>query len=116
MMERLRNAARRALEVLRVIPRSKLAAVIRSRHPGLDGLPEAQLVVVRGSSDKWAVFRCPGGCGEKLQLSLVAGRRPRWSVKVDRLGRPTITPSVRVTSGCLCHFHVRQGQVEWCSD
>ena len=117
VMERLRAAARCVLEAFRVIPRSELAAVIRGRHPGIGELPEGLLVVVRGSGDKWAVFRCPGECGEKLQLSLVPRRRPRWSVgQIDQLDRPTISPSVRVTSGCRCHFHVRQGQVDWCAD
>ncbi len=117
-MDRLRHLIRRTLEVCRLTPNAEFLAVVRDRHPAGDDLPEGQLVVVRGMGtvDKWAVFRCPGGCGEKLQLSLLPQRRPRWSVQVDWLGRPMITPSIRVTSSCRCHFHLRNGRVEWCPD
>ena len=47
------------------------------------------------------------------KLSLSEKRRPRWSVTVDALGRPTVTPSVHVLNGCRCHFWIRRGAIDW---
>ncbi|WP_445083217.1 DUF6527 family protein [Candidatus Nitrotoga sp. HW29] len=75
------------------------------------------LVVVKDEKhEKWACLRCPGGCGEKIQLSLSSQRRPRWSVVQDRFERPTITSSIRMTNKCACHFWIREGEVKWCTD
>jgi len=65
---------------------------------------------------KWACLRCPGGCGEILLLSLNPTGRPRWTAAIDWLGRPTVQPSVKQLDGCRCHFWIRCGMVEWCSD
>ncbi|WP_246628708.1 DUF6527 family protein [Methylomagnum ishizawai] len=87
------------------------------RHPKPDELPPGLLVVVKdGGYLKWACFRCPGGCGEKLQLSLNPSRRPRWTVGLDWLRRPTLTPSVHQFNACRCHFVLKNGIVNWCRD
>lgn len=85
--------------------------------PAREALHAHELVVV-GPADhpKWLTFPCPCGCGEPLLLSLNPSRRPRWSVTADARGRPSVWPSVRRTDGCLSHFWIRAGQVEWCAD
>ena len=101
---------------LRFILRSPLAGAVVGRHPALEELSESRVLIVRnGDFDKWACFRCPGGCGEKIMLSL-SGSRPRWSARLDWIDRPTLYPSVRQLNNCRCHFWVRKGRVEWCSD
>ncbi|WP_369412160.1 DUF6527 family protein [Acuticoccus yangtzensis] len=108
---------RRVLEVFRLIPRSDLSCRIASRHPSPEQVVDAEVVlVVRDPSDKWACFPCPCGCGETTKLSLNPTRKPGWQIRIDRLNRPTISPSVRQTSGCLSHYWVRGGRVEWCHD
>lgn len=88
-----------------------------STHPNVNELSESDLVIVgAGPHLKWACFRCPCGCGEKIALSLAPERRPRWSVLADRLSRPTVDPSVRQTANCHSHFWIKKGQVEWCQD
>lgn len=87
------------------------------RHPSPEELVQGVFVVVKDAQhDKWACFRCPGGCGQKVQLSLSNQRSPRWRVKLDYLDRPTVSPSVRMTNHCGCHFWIRDGLVEWCPD
>jgi len=104
-------------EQSRLIRRTDLVGRVSAQHPAPDRLPAGSLVVVRdGALDKWACFRCPGGCGEKIQLSLNQTRPPRWSVRLDWLQRPTIEPSIRQLNACRCHFWVRDGQVAWCAD
>ena len=110
------SALRALLSWLRLIPRPHLVGTVVEHHPTPEELPESRVLVVRdGNFDKWACFRCPGGCGEKIMLSL-SSRRPRWSVRLDWLDRPTIHPSIRQMNSCQCHFWVSKGLVEWCLD
>lgn len=115
-MVMMRNILRRVFEALRFVPRSDLSCRIASCHPNDDQLIFGEVVVVRDPKNKWACFPCPCGCGKITKLSLNQARRPRWKVRVDRLNRPTISPSVRQTAGCLSHYWVRDGRVEWCRD
>lgn len=116
-MGRLRGLCRVVLEQIRWLPRSHLIASVQEAHPEPERLTAGRLVIVRsGSLDKWGCFRCPGGCGEKLQLSLSQQRRPRWSIAVDWFGRPSVSPSIRQTNACRCHFWIKKGRVEWCRD
>ena len=114
---RLGSLIRVCLESAGLIRRSALTGLVRAEHPGMDELADGRLCVVRdGGIEKWACFRCPGGCGHKIQLSLNPNRRPRWIVRLDWLDRPTLSPSVHQTNECRCHFWVRRGHVEWCRD
>lgn len=100
-----------------LISRPTLVGEVVKRHPSPEELPEKRVLIVRdGALDKWACLRCPGGCGEKIMLSLSNNRRPRWSAQLDWLQRPTLHPSVRQLNRCRCHFWVRRGLVFWCAD
>ncbi|WBH17724.1 DUF6527 family protein [Sphingomonas radiodurans] len=78
-------------------------------------LPSRDLVVVRDDGEDWSVgMRCPCGCGDTIELVLVAEAKPRWSLAFDRHGRPSLSPSVWRRAGCRSHFWVRGGRVEWC--
>lgn len=112
----LRDFVRRGMELFHLIPRTEVLAVVWLGHPATTDLRPDELVIVRGEIDKWALMRCPCGCGERLLLSLACEKRPRWRVEVDRLGRPTVAPSIRMRDGCQAHFHLRSGRVEWCSE
>lgn len=61
-----------------------------------------------------AAMRCPCRCGEAIHLSLVPEDEPNWRLRVDRQGRPTLSPSVWRTRGCRSHFFLRGGHVLWC--
>jgi hypothetical protein len=112
-----RDLLRQLLVNIGIIRRPDLVGRVMDRHPTPDELPPGVLVVVKdGEHLKWACFRCPGGCGEKLQLSLNPRRRPRWTVGLDWLRRPNVTPSVHQLNTCRCHFWIKRGGVEWCAD
>ena len=88
-----------------------------SEHPALDDMKSGTVYVVCGPGyQKWALFRCPGCENNIVQLSLMPGRRPRWIVTTDIIGRPTISPSVRQLDKPFAHFWVKNGAVEWCTD
>jgi hypothetical protein len=88
-----------------------------NEHPDTPTIDGRHIYVVgaKGHS-KWAYFRCPADRSEIVQLSLQPQRRPRWTVAVDFLGRPTITPSVRQLDGSYAHFWIKKGAVIWCAD
>lgn len=84
------------------------------QHPTVTELADDDLVVVRsGAFVKWACFKCPCGCNQKIALSLNKERRPSWTVVVDWLQRPTVSPSVHQLAGCLSHFWIKRGGIEW---
>ena len=111
------NILRRFLAAVGLIQRPDLVSKVMGRHPSPTDLPSGTLIVVKdGELEKWACLRCPGGCGEKLMLSLNAARRPRWTVTSDWLRRPSITPSINQLNACRCHFWITSGVVHWCED
>jgi hypothetical protein len=112
-----RDVLRGLLVRVGLVQRPELVTRVMDRHPMPEELPPGHMVVVEdGGRQKWACFRCPGGCGEKLQLSLNPTRRPRWAVSFDWLRRPSLNPSVHQQNACRCHFWLKQGGIEWCAD
>lgn len=62
---------------------------------------------------KWAYMRCPCGCNDSIMLSLDKNNFPSWSVKQDKLGRATISPSINKMDGCRSHFLIKKGKLIW---
>lgn len=111
----LRSIVRYILVSLRLIQKPDFVSRTVSSHPTPEEIASGEIVIVGDETyRKWACFRCPGGCGEVILLSLNTSRRPSWKVILDWLKRPTLDPSVRQLNECKCHFWVRKGRVEWC--
>lgn len=107
----------RVLIFFRLASRPDFVVRIVNRHPVPEELHDGELITVQdGGRRKWACLRCPGGCGEKLQLALSSREGPRWIVRLDWLRRPSVTPSVRQINDCRCHFWIIGGRVHWCAD
>lgn len=86
-------------------------------HPSTHFIERNVVYVVKsGRALKWAYFRCPCDRHDVIRLGLMKSQQPHWEVSVDRLGKPTVTPSVRQVEGCYSHFWIRSGRVAWCSD
>ena len=80
-----------------------------------ESLPERDLVLARDQGEDWCVgMKCPCGCGDAIELLLIREAKPRWDLTIDRLGRPSLFPSVWRRHGCHSHFWLRKGKVEWC--
>lgn len=80
----------------------------------LSKLPSRNLVLLREGGEAWSVLmRCPCGCGKPVELPLINEARPRWSLRVDKEGLPTLTPSIWRQEGCRAHYFVRSGKVVW---
>ena len=88
-----------------------------SSLPDKSAIADGSLTLVEnGSIKKWACLKCPGGCGEVINLSLNPDRRPRWTVCEDIWSRPSVYPSVHQQSHCGCHFWIKKGRIRWCND
>jgi hypothetical protein len=61
---------------------------------------------------KWALLRCPCGCGEILALNLMQTHSPFWTVRLNINGDATLHPSVDATK-CGAHFWLRNGVIVW---
>lgn len=73
------------------------------------------LAMARDEDEDWSVgLRCPCGCGQRLEMMLLKGVKPRWDISVDPKGRVSLHPSVWLREGCKSHFWVNGGKVIWC--
>lgn len=105
------NAWRRLVAAL--TPDRKLAIIECDSLPAR--LPLRNLVLAREDGEDWCVgFRCPCGCGTRLEMMVLPNVRPRWDVTIDDRNRPTLHPSVWLREGCRSHFWIRSGKVIWC--
>nr|WP_081092656.1 DUF6527 family protein [Cupriavidus metallidurans] len=77
-------------------------------------LPFRALTLVRDSDEDWCIgMRCPCGCGQRIELPLLDEANPHWRLRIDKEGRPTLSPSIWLRDGCRSHFFVRAGRVIW---
>ncbi|WP_348626166.1 DUF6527 family protein [Mesorhizobium sp. LNHC252B00] len=121
MMQRLRRRVaalvaewRRGFEYVRERfgPARRLVIVHGDSLP--ERMPSRDLVLARDGSEDWCMgMKCPCGCGRTIELLVFPEAKPRWSLKVDRRRRPSLTPSVWLQTGCRSHFWVRNGRVHW---
>ena len=79
-----------------------------------DDLESGVLFIVGLGQARWcAALLCPCGCGDLIQLNLLADVRPNWDLTLERSGRPSLEPSVWRTRGCRSHFWILGGYVYW---
>jgi hypothetical protein len=82
-----------------------------------DTIPPRTLVVAREGQELWSAgMICPCSCGRRIELMLLPGVKPRWDVRVNDQGLPSLSPSVWASNGCRSHFWLRAGLIEWCSE
>lgn len=113
----IKRTVRWILRTLGIIPKPRFIVRHLVSHPKIHEIAEHEIVIVGDARlQKWACFKCPGGCGAKIMLSLSKSRRPCWKITQDWIDRPTISPSVWQQNECKCHFWIRDGGVKWCRD
>ncbi|MBX3303009.1 MAG: hypothetical protein KF899_01230 [Parvibaculum sp.] len=99
--------------IVRLTPRRSLIVVEGDMLP--KRLPFWSLVMARDDCEDWSVgLRCPCGCGQRLEMMLLKGVKPRWDISVDPKGHVSLHPSVWLREGCKSHFWVKGGKIVWC--
>ena len=90
---------------LRIVPGDMLPA----------RLPLFDVMLARDDGEDWSVgLRCPCGCGQRLEMMVLKGVKPRWDVSVDKRGHVSLHPSVWLQDGCRSHFWLKAGKIRWC--
>lgn len=113
----LTSILRAVLIWFRIIQTPSFIAEQVSEHPNPYSIEPSLVYIIGGHQyQKWAVFKCPCGCDEITKLSLAKKRHPRWAVKIDWIGRPSVHPSVRQLDGCYSHYWIKAGDLHWCED
>ena len=76
-----------------------------------------KILYLLSEAEPWqGAMLCPCGCKVLIQLSLLHQDSPHWRFIREFNGTPTITPSIRRTTGCCSHFFLRYGMIIWCDD
>jgi len=63
-------------------------------------------LVTNGRKTKWLLFRCPCGCGDLLRINVSRANHPCWRLRISRIGKVSIFPSIDRDSGCGSHFYL----------
>ena len=93
------------------------AVIIKDKIPDENLLNERDFIeVVYRNQSYWAIFKCPCGCKKVISLPLQKKHNPHWELKCSIEGKPTLYPSVWQNKGCLSHFWIVKGKIEWCSN
>ncbi len=73
-----------------VLPARRITVVDADTPP--EKLPWRNLVLAREDNEDWAVaFRCPCGCGRRLELLLIKEATPNWSISIGKGESPPYT-------------------------
>jgi hypothetical protein len=79
-----------------------------------DELKSNTLYLLGNHNKPWsAAFKCPCGCKETIQLSLIEQDRPHWRLLSKNL-RTSLQPSIWRTKGCESHFFLSNNRIKWC--
>ncbi len=66
-------------------------------------------IVRNDGRKKWIVFRCPNGCGQRIEVNLMQSKYPFWTVKV-KSKKVSLWPSV-IVEGCGAHFFLSKSKI-----
>lgn len=72
---------------------------------------EGIFIIKSGRFYKWVIFKCPNGCGKKIEVNLMKVRIPKWKLQFIK-NKVTLYPSV-VVEECGAHFWLYKNQIEW---
>jgi hypothetical protein len=96
-----------------ILPARRLIVLDADTPP--ERLPWRNIVLARENNEDWAVaFKCPCGCGKRLELMLIEEASPKWSLSVNAESKPTLHPSIWLKADCRSHFWLKNGKVVWC--
>lgn len=62
-------------------------------------------------------YLCPCGCKQKVFINSKGymSTATCWDITLKD-GKVTVSPSIRMTSGCESHYFIKENKVQWCAD
>jgi hypothetical protein len=76
--------------------------------------PGDLVIIRRERLPRWAVLRCPSGCGDDVILNLDRRTGRAWSLYKGPGKLVSIYPSIWRDTGCGSHFIIWNNRVIWC--
>lgn len=76
--------------------------------------PDTLYVIGTKRHPQYAIFLCPCGCSQPIELNLNATSSPVWKLKWHTLGTVSLVPSIQRNIGCRSHFFLRKSKICWC--
>jgi hypothetical protein len=70
-------------------------------------------IVGTKKNPKWAMMKCPCGCGDSINICLMKGHYLNWKIGFDKLKRISFSPSIRKLDNCKSHFFIIKGSINW---
>ncbi len=91
----------------------------RYRIVDMDDYPETvddrEIYVVGDlKNPQYAIFSCPCGCGQIIDLNANPESRPSWTIRWHVTGTISFSPSINRKVGCRSHFYLKNSKVIWC--
>jgi hypothetical protein len=81
-----------------------------------ENLGSGIFIVQRGGVNRWAIFQCPCGGGERIEVNLMRSKCPNWDMKITG-NKISLWPSIVVRdTNCRSHFCLRNNKVYWVKD
>ncbi|WP_407947756.1 DUF6527 family protein [Pontiella desulfatans] len=59
------------------------------------------------------MFKCPCGCGDRVELNILQDCWPCWRYSEQETGLMSIYPSVWLIHDCGAHFSVHGSSIKW---
>ena len=90
--------------------------VVAAFHDASEIGPDEILLIGDNMNPKWALLKCPCGCGETIHVNLMGSQHPHWTISREQGGSLSFYPSLWVDESlCGSHFFIWHGRVHWCS-
>lgn len=113
----LKFIARIKNEILFLLGKLDFKHRYMQQRPAADAIPDRTVIIIGNQQkSKWALLKCPCGCQEVLNLSLMKTVSPNWQTIISKDQRITMEPSLWKSAGCRSHFFIRKGKLIWCKD
>lgn len=97
----------------KICPKRKITYIEGDTIP--EKITSRNLFIAVEDNEIWSVaFKCPCGCGDRLELMSLQGVKPRWDVHIHKNGTASLTPSIWRKTNCGSHFWFKQGRIVWC--
>lgn len=85
-------------------------------RPSSESMEDFKVYYIGTEQWKWLImFKCPCGCGDIVNLSLLEKSKQFWRVEIMSDKYFSIYPSIDRTVGCRSHFFIKNNEVEWCT-
>lgn len=83
-------------------------------RPDKNKIKDNVVYIIGENNNYWlAMFKCPCGCNDIIQLNLLNDSSPSWKISSKPYSKISIKPSIERVVGCKSHFTLTKGRIEY---